>query len=129
MNTGAEDDSLSTPTLAFALWQCPSDVASNVTAIANRLANASRAKFGAITFPPSSQPHRNFLILSDKGALLFQLRLQPVNGDLARNRITGQRQRRGGAGGLPHGKARARHPRSRLAVMGHRGAAPGDQQV
>src|SRR5712671_3681797 len=139
MNTGADDDSRSTPTFAFSASSAlaSGDAASAI--IASRLANASRAYPGralrarvycVIKFPPSlSQPFGDALILPDKSSLLFQLVLQFANGNVTRDGVATQRQRRRGARGLPHHKTGAGDARRRLAVTGHRGATPGHQQI
>src|ERR1700716_2531287 len=95
MNTGADDDSLSTPTFAFSK---SSARASPVAPIASRPAKMSRIYPGRalrarlnciIQFSPSlfSKPSRDRLILPEKGPLLFQLYVQFVHGDIAGNRI------------------------------------------
>src|ERR1700735_4533852 len=125
MNTGADDDSLSTPTLAFSsssAWVC-SD------AIASRPANKSRAApardhtiIQSLRF--LLEPFGNSLIAPDEGSLLFQLVLQFIDHDVTRRRVAMQRQGGGGAGCFAHRKARAGDARRGLAVMGHRSAAP-----
>src|SRR3981189_2499874 len=132
MNTGADDDSRSTPTFALS---ASSALASGDTAsaiIASRLANASRAYPGrallarvycVIPFPPSLlQAFGERLILPNKSPLLFQLVLQFTHGNVTRDGVATERQRRRGARGFAHHKTGAGDPRRRLAVMGHRGA-------
>src|SRR5438445_9936556 len=138
MNTGADDDSLSTPIFAFS---ASSARASPVAAIASSTATASRAiparMSCSIQFPPSlttglhraSQAFRELLISPDKGALLLQLLLQLFYRDVTRDCIATERQRRGGACRLAHRKTRAGDARRRLPIMGHRGAASGHQQI
>src|SRR5882757_10985249 len=134
MNTGADDDSRSTPTFAFSASSALASGDASAS-IASRLANASRAYPGralrarvycVIQFPPSLlQPFGDRLILPEKGSLLSQLALQFAHGNVTRDGVATQRQRRRGARGLPHHKTGAGDARRRLAVMGHRGAAPG----
>src|SRR2546430_10746068 len=78
------------------------------------------AKFPSSGFLRLSEPLGDLLVPPDKGALLFQCLLQLFDRNVAWIRIAAKRQRRGGAGGLPHRKAGAGDPRRRLAVMGHR---------
>src|SRR3954452_18918741 len=104
MNTGAEEDSLSTPILAFS---ASSARAVPIAVIAIRPASASRT-IPIISFPPPSiscsrlQAFRHGLVPSDKGALLFQRFLQLFNGDVTRDPVSGERQRCRGTARLPH---------------------------
>src|SRR5260370_19462074 len=127
MNTGADDDSRSTPT--FALTKSSARV-TPLAAMTSRPANASRATL-TIQFPPSLmlQPFGDRLIPSDKRALLLQLVLQFSGINVTRQYIAIKRERRRRPRGFPHRKAGAGDARGRLAVMGHRGAAPGHQQI
>src|ERR1700731_2937888 len=63
----------------------------------------------------------------EKTPLPFQLLLQFFHLDITPHRVAIERQCRRRSRGLAHRKARAGNPRRRLAVMGHRGAAPGHQ--
>src|SRR5947209_20588310 len=114
MNTGADDDSRSTPILAFCVSSAraipPAD-------IANRPASASRANFVIPFPPPFLQPLGHVLVPPDESAVLLQRLLQLFYRNVAWNRVARQRQRRRGAGRLPHRKAGAGHPRRRLALM------------
>src|ERR1700730_6319632 len=128
MNTGAEDDRRSTPTFAFS---ASSARAIRLAESASKQARASRT-YSLIQFPPSCfllQSLGHALIPPDEGALLPERLLQLFWRDVARNRIARQRQRRRCACGLAHCKAGAGDARGRLPVMGHRGAAAGDQQI
>src|SRR6478609_2398393 len=104
MKTGAEEDSLSTPILAFS---ASSARAVPIAVIAIRPASASRT-IPVISFPrrPLScsrlQALGHGLVPPDKGALLFQRFLQLFNGDVTRDPVSGERQRGGGTGRLPH---------------------------
>src|SRR5437016_43612 len=94
MNTGAEDDSRSTPIFAFS---ASSARATLDAASVSTPATASR-KIPFIRLPPTtlySEPLRHLLVPADKSALLFQHLLQLSDGDVAWNRIARQRQRRG----------------------------------
>src|SRR3954452_13046079 len=131
MKTGAEEDSLSTPILAFS---ASSARAVPIAVIAIRPASASRT-IPIISFtPPSLSCNRlkafaHGLVPSDEGALLLQRFLQLFNRDVTRDPVSGERQRSGGTGGLPHHETGTGDPGRRLALMGHRGAAAGDQQI
>src|SRR3954453_5671460 len=131
MKTGAEEDSLSTPILAFS---ASSARAVPIAAIAIKPASASRT-IPIISFPPPSiscsrlQALGHGLIPSDEGALLFQRFLQLFNGDVTRDPVSGEGRRGGGTGGLPHHETGTGDPGRRLALMSHRGAAAGDQQI
>src|SRR3954467_14644394 len=131
MKTGAEEDSLSTPILAFS---ASSARAVAIAVIAIRPATASPT-IPVISFPPPSiscsrlQAFGHGLVPSDEGALLFQRFLQLFNGDVTRDPGSGERQRGGGTGGLPHHETGTGDPGRRLALMGHRGAATSDQQI
>src|SRR6188472_782205 len=125
MNTGADDDSLSTPTFAF---NASSARAIPPAVIANTRAKANRAN-PVIPFPPRIlEPFGHLLAAADEGARLLQYLLQLFHRNVARNRIARQRQRRSAACRLAHGKAGAGNSCRRLAVMGHRGAAAGHQE-
>src|ERR1700730_10968536 len=119
MKTGAEDDSRSTPTLAFS--------GSSACAVApapraSQPASATRAH-PFMRIPPSRlQALRDRLVAPDESALLLQRLLQPVYRNVARKSITRKRKCGGRAGGLPHRETGAGDARRRLALMGHRGA-------
>src|SRR4051794_26236968 len=130
MNTGAEEESRSTPTFAFngCCSQTPADGAAAAAVSASKLANNIRFK-GArrrciIQFAPSLKPFGDRLVLAQESSSFSQLLLQFVHRDIARNCVASQRQGRGSAGRLAHRKTGARDPRRRLTVMCHRGAAP-----
>src|SRR5262245_9725532 len=103
MNTGAEDCSRSTPILALsASLACATPLA----ATANKPANASRIiPFIRFLRRFFSKPVGYLLVPPDKGPLLFQRLLQLFGGDVSRNRVARQRQRRGRTGRLTHRKA------------------------
>src|SRR6476646_7759228 len=126
MNTGAEDDSLSTPIFTFT---ASSARAIPLAANASRPANASRRNPFIRSPPCLLYTRRDWLIAPDKRALRLQSLLQLFDRDVARSCIARQRQRGGGSGRLPHRKAGAGNPRRGLALMGHRGAAAGDQEI
>src|SRR6266850_5257400 len=139
MNTGADDDSRSTPTFALSASSALASGDAASVIIASRLASASRAYPGralrarvscVIQFPPFQlKAFGDALILPEKGPLLFQLVLQFVHGNVTRDCVAAERQRRRGARGFAHHKTGAGDARRRLTVMGHRGAAPGHQQI
>src|SRR6266849_10612007 len=126
MNTGADDDSRSTPTFALSVSSALASGGAASAVIASRLANASRAYPGralrarvycVIQFPPSLlQPFGDALILPEKGPLLFQLVLQFTHGNVTRDGVATERQRRRGARGFAHDKTGAGDARRRLAV-------------
>src|SRR5260370_8386622 len=134
MNTGADADSRSTPTFAFSASSAlaSGDAASAI--IASRLANASRAYPGralrarvycVIKFPPSLlQPFGDRLILSEKSPLPFQLVLQFAHGNVTRDGVATQRQRRRGPRRLPHAKPAPGAPRRHLPSIAHLHAPP-----
>src|SRR5688572_2960506 len=121
MNTGADDDSRSTPTLALSgSWQWPSEDAAATAVKAIRPAITRRVN-PVIPLPPSLlQAFGHGLVSPDERTPLLQRLLQLFHRDVARNRVAAQRQCSGRSRRLPHGKTGAGDPRCRLAVMGHR---------
>src|SRR5580698_2294766 len=114
MNTGADDDSLNTPTFAF------------------RRSSARAAPFAAISIRPannSTQPPRGFsqnfiafpllqafrdaLVPPDERALFSEPHLQLFNRDVMRRRVAVERQRRRGSRRFAHRKTGAGDPRCR----------------
>ncbi len=86
-------------------------------------------RFSRVTLHRYYSPSGTLWSRPMKAPCCFKRLLQLFNRNVARNCVARQRQRRGGAGRLPHRKAGAGDPRRRLAVMGHRGAAAGHQQI
>src|SRR5829696_7976217 len=68
-------------------------------------------------------------LVSKKGAVALEPAPQRRHVEGRGRRAGLKRERRGGAGGLAHGEAGAAGARRRLALMGHRGAAPGDEEI
>src|SRR5579883_2329247 len=127
MKTGADEDRRNTPIRAFS---ASSPLAMAPLATIKTQASAIRAN-PLIRFlrPIPSETIGHGLVAPDEGALPSERLLQPLYSNLARSRIARKCRGCGQTGGFAHGKAAAGDAGRRLSLLGHRRAAPGDQEV